>query len=182
MLNLINLNNLIIKEYNMSSLDYMDIDVSSRLSKFVQARRNFNEVMKQLEYYAEFNINIQHLGRISRETEVRARRRRGMGMGVGVGMGVGMGMGRAIMKPWENKELCYATRQIVDTRYKSEYLHVWPTKPPTFAANQSGITRVNRDNAVIKFVDGSTWKLKKYTPERYKPRNLASMCKEIKLE
>ena len=157
----------------MSSLDYMDIDVSSRLSKFVQARINFNEVVKQLEYYAEFNINIQHLSRISHETAVRARRRRGMGRG---------GMGRVIMKPWENKELCYATRQIVDTRYKSEYLHVWPAKPPTFAANQSGITRVNRDNAVIKFDDGSTWKLKKYTPERYKPRNLASMCKEIKLE
>ena len=39
----------------------MDIDVSSYLSKFVQARRNFNEVVKQLEYYAEFNINIQHI-------------------------------------------------------------------------------------------------------------------------
>ena len=43
----------------MSSLDYMDIDASSYLSGFVQARRNFNKVMKQLEYYAEFNINIQ---------------------------------------------------------------------------------------------------------------------------
>ena len=158
----------------MSSLDNMDIDVSSRLSKFVESKRNFNEVMKQLEYYAEFNINIQLLSRISQETAVRARRnRRGMGR---------VGMGRAITKPWENKELCYATKQIVDTEDKSEYLHVWLTKPPTFAANQSDITRVNRDNAVIKFDDGSTWKLKKYTPERYKPRNLASMCKEIKLE
>jgi hypothetical protein len=148
----------------MSSLNYMDIDVSSRLSGFVQARRNFNEVVKQLEYYAEFNINIHYLSnfKVFRDRRVR------------------MGMDRK--KPWVNKELYFVTKQIVDTEDKSEYLHVWPSKPPTFAANQSGITRVNRDNAVIKFEDGSSWKLKKYTPERYKPRNLASMCKEIKLE
>ena len=153
----------------MSSLDNMDIDVSSRLSKFVESKRNFNEVMKQLEYYAEFNINIHYLSnfKVFRDRRVR------MGMDR-------MGMDRK--KPWVNKELYFVTKQIVDTEDKSEYLHVWLTKPPTFAANQSDITRVNRDNAVIKFDDGSTWKLKKYTPERYKPRNLASMCKEIKLE
>ena len=152
----------------MSSLDYMDIDASSYLAGFVQARRNFNEVVKQLEYYAEFNINIQHIARISRDPSVRARRynrRR---------------MNHYTIRPWQNEELCYATKQIIDTRYKSEYLHVWPSKPPTFATNLEGIRRVNRDNAVIRFVDGSTWKLKKYTPERYKPRNLASMCKELK--
>ena len=85
-----------------------------------------------------------------------------------------------IIKPWKNKGLCYATKQIVDTRYKSEYLHVWPSKPPTFATNLEGIQHINRNNAVIRFEDGSSWKLKKYKPERYKPRNLASMCKELK--
>ena len=163
----------------MSSLDNMDIDVSSRLSKFVESKRNFNEVMKQLEYYAEFNINIHYLSnfKVFRDRRVRMGMDR-MGMDR---MGMDrMGMDRK--KPWVNKELYFVTKQIVDTEDKSEYLHVWLTKPPTFAANQSDITRVNRDNAVIKFDDGSTWKLKKYTPERYKPRNLASMCKEIKLE
>ena len=150
----------------MSSLDYMDIDASSYLSKFVQARRNFNEVVKQIEYYAEFNINIQHIYRIYRYTGTRRRNRRRMNPDT--------------IKPWLNEELCYATKQIIDTRYKSEYLHVWPSKPPTFATNLNGIRRVNRDNAVIRFEDGSSWKLKKYTPERYKPRNLASMCKELK--
>ena len=150
----------------MSLLDYMDIDASSYLAGFVQARRNFNEVVKQLEYYAEFNINIQHISRISQDSRERRNNRRRMNPD--------------IIKPWKNKGLCYATKQIVDTRYKSEYLHVWPSKPPTFATNLNGIRRVNRDNAVIRFEDGSSWKLKKYTPERYKPRNLASMCKELK--
>lgn len=150
----------------MSSLDYMDIDASSYLSKFVQARRNFNKVMKQLEYYAEFNINIQHLARISRDPGTRRHNRRRMNLD--------------IIKPWENKGLCYASKQIVDTTYKSEYLHVWPSKPPTFATNLEGIQHINRNNAVIRFEDGSSWKLKKYKPERYKPRNLASMCKELK--
>jgi len=151
----------------MSSLDYMDIDVSSYLSGFVKTRRKYNEVMKQLEYYTEFNINIQYIARISRDS--RTRRHYTVGR-----------MNQDIIKPWKNKGLFYTTKQIVDTRYKSEYLHVWPSKPPTFATNLEGIIRVNRDNAVIRFKDGSTWKLKKYTPERYKPRNLASMCKELK--
>jgi hypothetical protein len=150
----------------MSLLDYMDIDVSSYLSGFVQARRNFDEVVKQLEYYAEFNINIQHIARISQASRARRHNRRRMNPD--------------IIKPWLNEELCYATKQIVDTRYKSEYLHVWPSKPPTFAMNLEGIQHINRNNAVIIFEDGSSWKLKKYKPERYKPRNLASMCKELK--
>lgn len=150
----------------MSSLDFMDIDVSLYLSGFVQARRNFNKVIKQLEYYAEFNINIQHLARISRDPGTRRHNHRRMNPD--------------IIKPWNNKGLCYATKQIVDTRYKSEYLHVWPSKPPTFATNLEGIQHINRNNAVIRFEDGSSWKLKKYKPERYKPKNLASMCKELK--
>ena len=150
----------------MSSLDYMDIDVSLYLSGFVQARRNFNEVMKQLEYYAEFNINIQHISRISQDSRERRNNRRRMNPD--------------IIKPWKNKGLCYATKQIVDTRYKSEYLHVWPSKPPTFATNLEGIQHINRNNAVIRFEDGSSWKLKRYNPGRYKPRNLPSMCKELK--
>ena len=149
----------------MSSLDYMDIDASSYLSKFVQARRNFNKVMKQLEYYAEFNINIQHIVVFLKiqGSDVHNRRR----------------MNPHIIKPWKNKGLCCLTKQIVDTRYKSEYLHVWPSKPPTFATNLEGIQHINRNNAVIRFEDG-LHKLKKYKPERYKPRNLASMCKELK--
>ena len=98
----------------MSLLDYMDIDASSHLAGFVQARRNFNEVVKQLEYYAEFNINIQHISRISQDSRERRNRRR---------------MNPDIIKPWKNKALCYATKNIVDTRYKSEYLHVWSSKP-----------------------------------------------------
>ena len=151
----------------MPSLDCMDIDVSSYLSGFVQARRNFNKVMQQLEYYYKFNINIQHIASISQDSKVRRHNRRRVNPD--------------IIKPWKNEGLCYATKQIVDTRYKSEYLHVWPSKPPTFATNLEGIRRVNRDNAVIRFKDGSTWKLKKYTPERYKPKNMASMCKELKI-
>jgi hypothetical protein len=149
----------------MSLLDYMDIDASSYLAGFVKARRKFNEVMKQLEYYAEFNINIQHIARISQDSRTRRHNRRRMNY---------------TTKPWLNEELCYATKQIIDTRYKSEYLHVWPSKPPTFATNLEGIQHINRNNAVIRFEDGSSWKLKKYKPERYKPRNLASMCKELK--
>lgn len=150
----------------MSSLDYMDIDVSSYLSGFVQARRKYNEVMKQLKYYAEFNINIQHIAHISRDSRTRRHYH--------------IGMNPDIIKPWKNKELCYATKQIVDTRYKSQYLHVWPTKPPTFATNLEGIQHINRNNAVFIFEDGSSWKLKRYNPGRYKPRYLASMCKELK--
>lgn len=159
----------------MSSLDYMDIDSSSYLSGFVQARRNFNEVMKQLEYYAEFNINIQHIARISRDPSVRARRYRW-----DRNIPFLTSWYNPTFKPWKNNGLCYATKQIVDTRYKSEYLHVWPSKPPTFATNLEGIQHINRNNAVIRFEDGSSWKLKKYTPERYKPKNMASMCKELK--
>jgi len=44
----------------MKSLDYMDIDVSSRLGLFIETRVNFNKVMKQLEYYAEYNIRLQY--------------------------------------------------------------------------------------------------------------------------
>ena len=151
----------------MSSLDYMDIDVSSYLVGFVQARRHFDEVVKHLEYYAEFNINIQHFARISQDSRARRHNRRRMNPD--------------IIKPWLNEELCYTTKQIVDTRYKSEYLHVWPSKPPTFAMNLEGIQHINSNNAVIRFEDGSSWKLKKYKPERYKTKNLASMCKELNI-
>ena len=89
----------------MSSLDCMDIDVSSHLSKFVESRRNFNEVVKQLEYYAEFNINIQYLSNFKVFRNHR-------------------GMNRMVMNPWQNKELCFTAKQIVDTRYKTDYLHV----------------------------------------------------------
>lgn len=151
----------------MSSLDYMDIDVSSYLSGFVKTRRKYNEVMKQLEYYTEFNINIQHISRISRDS--RTRRHYTVGR-----------MNQDIIKPWKNKGLFYTTKQIVDTRYKSEYLHVWPSKPPTFATNLEGIQHINHNNAVIIFEDGSSWNLKRYNPGIYKPTYLASMCKELK--
>ncbi len=44
----------------ISSLDYMDIDVSYRLGLFIKSRVNFNKVMKQLEDYAEYNIRLQY--------------------------------------------------------------------------------------------------------------------------
>ena len=44
----------------MTTLDYMDIDVSSHLSKFVQARRNFNEVIKELKVHSVMNISINN--------------------------------------------------------------------------------------------------------------------------
>ena len=44
----------------MSSFDYMDIDVSSHLSKFVQARRNYNEVIEELKIHSVINISINN--------------------------------------------------------------------------------------------------------------------------
>ena len=55
---------------------------------------------------------------------------------------------------------------IMTTRRKSRWLHNWPTKPPHFNYNPRNIVKKLKDNYIIQFKKGDSWKLKQYPPNK----------------
>jgi len=156
----------------ISVLDHMDIDISSGLGCFIEARRNFNKVMKQLEDYVEYNIHLQY---ISRFTAFECQMKGLDDMYIRCWP--------TIERLWKNRGLCLATKHIIDCENKSEYLHDWPTKHPCFAKTDNiHLIPVGVNGAELRFGGSLPWKFTKYTPEIYNVKNLAKMCSELKLE
>lgn len=149
----------------ISSLDYLDYDVSNLLGEYVQdlreKKKKYKVVMNQLQYMIDFNIHIQYLRKF---TKFKKRY-------------IPYHIGSHYDNLWEDKKLVEGTIEFLKQDKKSDYVHDWPTKNPVFADKSCYPT--NKPKRKKQFNDGSQWKYHSYPPERITLIRLPSMCKEL---
>lgn len=149
----------------ISSLDYLDYDVSNLLGEYVQdlreKKKKYKKVVNQLQYMIDFNIHIQYLRKF---TKFKKRY-------------IPYHIGSHYDNLWEDKKLVEGTIEFLKQDKKSDYVHDWPTKNPVFADKSCYPT--NKPIRKTRFNDGSQWKYHSYPPERISLIRLPSMCKEL---
>jgi len=142
----------------ISSLDYLDNDVSNILSVYINTRKNYDNVLKEIEQLIDINIFANYLKsfnackmvyRISRSDpyfdQVASR----------------------YFERNEQHRLKIAYQLLTDDR-KTRLLHNWPTKHPYFYQNRRGrdtLIRVSNEDYII---DETKWKLKIFPPDKDK--------------
>ena len=149
----------------ISSLDYLDYDVSNLLGEYVQdlreKKKKYKKVVNQLQYMIDFNIHIQYLRKF---TKFKKRY-------------IPYHIGSHYDNLWEDKKLVEGTIEFLKQDKRTDYVHDWPTKNPVFADKSCYPT--NKPKTKKRFNDGSQWKYHSYPPERISLIRLPSMCKEL---
>ena len=118
----------------ISVLDYLDYDVCLLLGRYIDYRKRFNKVIKELDKLINFNVHIKYFQSFNVQ-----------------------GLNGCRIK---------LIKKIMNTRRKSRWLHNWPTKPPHFNYNPRNIVKKLKDNYIIQFNNGNSWKLKQYPPDK----------------
>ena len=149
----------------ISSIDYLDYDVSNLLGQYIkdlrEKKKKYTIVMNQLQYMIDFNIHIQYLRKF---TKFRKRY-------------IPYHIGSRYGNLWEDKKLVEGTIEFLKQDKKTDYVHDWPTKNPVFADKSCYPT--NEPIRKTRFNDGSQWKYHSYPPKRISLNHLPSMCKAL---
>jgi hypothetical protein len=125
----------------ISSLEYLDNDVSNMLSEHIGIRKKYNNVIKELEELIKVNRCAKYLetfdflkyhGQMYRDKQFRLK-------------------------------IAY---DLITYKRKTRWLENWPTKFPRFSGRgRDKLRRVNDEDYVI---EGLGWKLKRFPPNKNK--------------
>ena len=143
----------------ISSLDYLDYDVSNVLSEYINIRRNHDNVIQDIEQLININICSQYLKSFD------ALR------------GAPGALSSIFILKGQNRRLEHANYLLTSDR-KTNLLHNWPTKYPRFYTNKPVIRgnmppqviidtliRVSNEDYIIR---ETNWRLKKFPPDKNK--------------
>jgi len=125
----------------ISSLEYLDNDVSNVLSEHIRIRKKYNNVIKELEELIKVNRCAKYL-----ETFDFLKYRGQM---------------------YEDKQFrLKIAYDLLTCKRKTYWLENWPTKFPRFSGRgRDTLRRVNDEDYVI---EGLGWKLKRFPPNKNK--------------
>ena len=129
----------------ISSLDYLDNDVSNVLSDFINVRRNYDNVIKDLKVLINVNILAKYLTSFDNYNS---------------------NCYNYFNKEQDILRLAY---NLITEKKKTRWLHNWPTKPTSFVPwnwtyKQLLIKKSNEDY----IIGTGHWKLKKFPPNKNK--------------
>ena len=126
-------------------LDYLDYDVSWLVGQFTASKKQFNQVVQELDYHIELNIHVIYLE--SFESIIWYKKHH----------------------PAETfdtyiKDL---SKHLMDKNRKPRFLSNWPTKQPSAGPiSKQGFVRSHRDIYMQRFPESTPWFYKQYPPNK----------------
>ena len=140
----------------ISSLDYLDYDVSNVLSEYINIRRNHDNVIQDIDQLININICSEYL----KSFDAFGWRE------------------YPYSHPVSGKERLKYANYLLTSDRKTNLLHNWPTKYPKFYTNKPVIRgnmppqviidtliRVSNEDYIIK---ETNWRLKRFPPDKNK--------------
>ena len=132
----------------MSCLDYLDYDVSQRLGEYHTQRKKYGNVIKELEKLIDFNVHVKYIQSFQ--------------------FYKCLAVYRITPNRWLQGLLLDVVKHIYNDKYKTNHIHDWPSKPPSFESyiHVKEFIHTRKDNYVPADKTFTGWRYKSYPPNK----------------